>query len=249
MAPDDARVTPITIPENIELIEVLTGGEVFFEFDGKQRTFGKGTIFWHQSGDQTIFQTTSQAPYRCIVFGFQVTDFNRPAPRVSFWNPQADLDHFVSECQSLFHSKKLDVDILTLYIYGTLLRHAMVKDDPSSRQNYPQTLDLALEFIHRHLGKKISIKDISKHSKISQPHLFKLFQTHLNSSPHQYILSQQLARARTMLAGSQLTIKEIANECGFGNLEVFYRRFHRETGMPPGEYRQKYLPYRFSNNT
>jgi AraC-like DNA-binding protein len=242
MAPDDAQVTPITIPENIELIEVLTGGEVLFDIDGKQKNCGKGTIFWHRAGEQTIYRTTPQAPYRCIVFGFQVTDSNRPVPHVSFWNPQADLDHFASECLSLFHSKNLDVDILAIYIYSTLLRHAMVKDDPSSRHQ-------ALNFIYRHIGKKVSIADISKHCKVSQPQLFKLFQTHLKSSPHQYILSQQLARARTMLAGSQLTIKEIAGECGFVSLEVFYRRFHRETGMPPGEYRQKYLPYRFSNNT
>jgi AraC-like DNA-binding protein len=251
MAPDNAKVTPFKIPEDMELVEVLTGGEVLFEVDGELKTFGKGTIFWHQAGEETIWRTTPEAPYRCVVFHFLVNDLNRPVPRVSSWssNMDADFDRFTSESIKLFHEQKLDVDVLGLYIYSTLLRHAMANEDSFSRRSYPKPLDQSIDYIQHNIGKNISITALAKQSRVSKPHLFKLFQTHLGITPHQYILSLQLARARTLLAGSMLSIKEIASECGFESLEVFYRRFRRENHIPPGEYRRKYQMYQFLRNS
>jgi AraC-like DNA-binding protein len=246
MARDPDVIIPYTIPENLEFVEVITGGEVLFDVDGKEKTFGKGTLFWHLAGEKTIWRTTRQALYRATIFQFYVGDRNRPVNRVSFWNPEADLDRFVAECLSLYHAHKLDEDVLAVYTYSTLLRHALTTDDSSNRSNYPKSLDLSLNYIQHHLAEKLSIVALAKHSRVSPSQLFKLFQTHLGTTPHRYILSHQLAKARILLAGSQLTIKEIASDCGFESLEVFYRRFHRESNMPPGEYRRKYLPYQFS---
>lgn len=248
MAPDHARVTPVSIPENSELVELITDGNVFFEVDGQLQAFGKGTIFWHRAGEETIWRTTPEAPYRCVVFHFIVNDLNRPTPRVSFWhsNADTDIDRFASESISLFHAQTLDVNILALYLYSTLLRHAMVNKKASFRRNYPKPLDQSLDYIRRNIGKYIAISNLAKYSQVSNSQIFILFRNHLGIAPHKYILSQRLARARTMLAGTQLPIKEIAIACGFKNLEVFYRQFHRASRMPPAEYRRKYLPYLFS---
>jgi AraC-like DNA-binding protein len=248
MAPDNANVRPVRIPDHIELIELLTGGEVSFEIDGEFKAFGKGTIFWHKAGEETIWRTKPSAPYRCAVFLYSVNDLNRPVPRVSFWNSDSgiDVDSFTSECLNLFHEQKLSNSILGLYIYSTLLRHAMVAGNTSGQRIVPRTIERAIEYISRNIHLRFSISELADYCKISPPHLFKLFQSHLGTSPHQYILGQQLSRAKTLLAGTQKSIKEIASECGFESLEGFYRRFRRESGMPPGEYRQKYQPYSFT---
>lgn len=245
MAPDHARITPITIPKNIELVELLADGEVFFEVDGQTKTFGKGTIFWHRAGEQTIWRTTTAAPYRCAVFQFYVGDLHRPGPRVSSWNANAgtDVDSFASECIGLFHSRTMNADVLALFIYSTLLRHALAPDATTPQRNYPKPLEQALDYIHRNIGKSISIAILAQAGGVSKSQIFKLFQAHLKITPHKYVLMRQLARARTMLVGTQLTIKEIASACGFGSLELFYRRFRRESNMTPGGYRNKYLPY------
>ncbi len=246
MAPDDAQVTPVQIPEGIELIELITGGEVFFDTADQANTFGKGTIFWHRAGEHTIYRTTPEKPYRCIVFIFSVRDTARPVPRVSFWNADAGIDQFASECLNLYHSQTLDMDLLCLYVYSTLLRHAKATGGAPMPLSYPASLERAIQYIQNNIEKKISVDNLARHSKISQPQLFKLFQSYLNISPHKYILSQQLLRARTMLAGTSKPIKAIALQCGFKNLEVFYRRFRCESGMPPDKYRRKHLPYRLS---
>jgi len=248
VAPDDADITPFQIPENIELVELITDGQVMFEVNGVEKTLGKGTIFWHKSGEYTIYRTTPENPYRCAVFKFSVNDTHRPAPRVSFWNSNSQVECFTSECLELFHSRQLDDDILSLYVYGTLLRQAMAGDNILTRANYPAPLERAMAYIDKNLNKKISVDTLARSSGVSHPHLFKLFQANLHNTPHQYILSQQLLRARTMLAGTSVPVKVIARECGFENLEVFYRRFGNENGTSPGRYRREHMPYRFSKN-
>lgn len=72
----------------------------------------------------------------------------------------------------------------------------------------------------------------------ASPYLYALFHKHLGVSPHQYLLNYRLRLARIRLAGSDDNIKTISEECGFENLESFYRAFRRTSGMPPGEYRR-----------
>ncbi len=245
MAPADAKITPVKLPENSETVELITGGEVFFEVDAQTKKLGKGTIFWHRAGEETIWQTSPGAPYRCAVFHFSVTDRNRPAPRVSFWNEDADLDRFTSECLNLFHTRELNTEALTLYVYSTLLRHALVSKNAGKQHNYPQPLARALSYVQRHQEEKISVANLAEYSRVSQAQLFRLFRKHLRTTPHQHVISQKLARARTLLAGSHLPIKAIASKCGFESLEVFYRSFRREGGISPGRYRRQHQPYRF----
>ena len=69
-APSDFSPTPYTIPENVQLVELLTGGVVFFDDGSGMRPYRRGTFFWHVPGDKTICQTTREEPYRCEVFRF-----------------------------------------------------------------------------------------------------------------------------------------------------------------------------------
>ena len=87
-----------------------------------------------------------------------------------------------------------------------------------------------------------SVRDMALRAGVSEPYLYALFHKHLGVSPHQYLLNYRLRLARIRLAGSDDNIKTISEECGFENLESFYRAFRRTSGMPPGEYRRRQQP-------
>lgn len=181
-----------------------------------------------------------------MVFHFAVKDKERPAPEVSIWSSDIDIDVFSSECMQLFHGHRLDGDVLAVYIYSSLLKTASMGQTPSRKENYPDALSRALKYIEKRFDSKIAVEDLATYGGVSVSHLFKLFQRHLGTTPHQYILAVQLAHARTSLISTSKTIQEISLESGFENLEVFYRRFRKESGMPPGEYRKKHMPYHFA---
>lgn len=55
----------------------------------------------------------------------------------------------------------------------------------------------------------------------------------------EYITMFRLENARHLLASEEsFTIKDIAEQCGFGTLRTFQRSFKEKYGMPPTRYRE-----------
>ena len=241
-APSDRIVRPVGIGPGEELCEILTGGKVFFEQDGELRTFGRGTIFWHIAGDETICRTPSEDPYRCLTIRFTVMEDRRVMPRVSRWADEAGFEDFVHNAIERFHDEAIDRDILRDYLHRRLLWEAYLGNRRNRQASYPKPLVRALELLHGADIFHFSVSEMARHAGVSEPYLYALFARHLHSSPHQYLLNYRLRLARIRLAGGDDNIKTISEECGFENLESFYRAFRRTSGMPPGEYRRRQQP-------
>ncbi len=58
----------------------------------------------------------------------------------------------------------------------------------------------------------------------------------LNATPQQAFLAVRLARARALLAGTSLSVKEVAATCGFADQFHFSRVFKKHFGIPPSQH-------------
>ncbi len=230
-------IRPAHVHENFELVEVITGGKVYWEVDGNTQIFGRGAIFWHKGGEHTVYRTPPDDPYRCGVWCFKVKSPERPVPRIGFWNNTMDLDAFVSDSINAFHAGQIPQEAMGMYCYGVLLRHMLNQNNISTQ--YPPPLAKAIKLIDRNPASALNIDFIAMKSEVSKPYLFALFKKYLGTAPHRYILEQQLAKARALLVSTDSPIKDIAEQCGFDTLEVFYRQFRKLCGITPGEYRSK----------
>ena len=242
-APNDRKVIPVIIPPNTECIEILTGGTLYFEVDGERRTFRKGAVFWHVSSEYTIWDTPLNDPYRCQVFHFVTNPPTRMVPRVTVWHDTEMLDRFCSETFRAFHSGENDSPDLAAYCYSVLHWRASHSDSLPDELG-PAPLRRAVKYLDGHFFSSITPDDVAKAAGISRPYLFKLFKEGLGISPHQYILKLRLDMAKRLLAGENFSIKEIAAECGFESLEVFYRQFKSAANTTPADYRKQYSRYR-----
>ncbi len=242
-APNGGNVVPALIPFSTECVELLTGGTLFFEVDGERRKFGRGAIFWHVSREKTIWDTLPDDPYRCQVFHFETRPPTRSVPRVTLWNDMDTLEHFCSETFRAFHSGESDPVALAAYCYSVLHWRAG-NSAPFPDERYPAPLRKAVKYLDEHFFSGITPDDVADSAGISRPYLFKLFKEELRTSPHQYLLKLRLNMAKRLLAGENFSIKEIASECGFESLEVFYRQFKASTQTTPADYRKQYSRYR-----
>ncbi len=68
-------------------------------------------------------------------------------------------------------------------------------------------------------------------------HVCRMARKHLGMSPSAYVNKMRMEYAALMLAGSDLSINEIAGACGIENLSHFYRVFQRQYGTTPRRYR------------
>ncbi len=242
-APAGRQVTPATIVLNSECIELVTGGTIFFETGGERKTFRKGAMFWHVSREKTIWDTPPDDPYRCYVFRFEARPPTRTVPRVTVWNNPDEALEFASAMFKVFHSGDFDQDALTAYLYSTLRWQALASLRQPAAQ-LPDALSRALKYLDANCTSNVTPEDAAEYAGISRPYLFRMFRESLRTSPHQYLLKRRLDKAKLLLAGETFSIKEIAADCGFESIEVFYRQFRSSFHTTPAEYRKQYSIHR-----
>ncbi|MEA5573413.1 helix-turn-helix transcriptional regulator [Calothrix sp. UHCC 0171] len=81
---------------------------------------------------------------------------------------------------------------------------------------------------------------IAKQVNISQYYFITLFKQSMGVTPHQYIMQQQIERAKQLLHQTTLSITEVAFSCGFANQSHFTRLFRKHTGVTPKAYQDSY---------
>ena len=76
---------------------------------------------------------------------------------------------------------------------------------------------------------------------VSPSYVSQLFRKTCGMNFHEYVTACRLNFARELLCNTELTVYQIADQCGFRNYVHFVRRFREKTGIPPGKYREAYL--------
>ena len=224
-------VKPYEVQKNSELIEIITDGVVYFP-DQSDTQWHRGTVFWHQSGEKTIWKTDRNNPYRCMFLRFITNGEPRQFPRISSWKNLPELKIFTEDMLDFIRRGMLGDERVFSYALGVLSRQ-MITEAP-----LPRALQKACGILSRDPTHEISIDELSQKVNLSSSRLFALFQKHLHTSPHRYQIKGRVEMAKSMLTSRQeIPIKEIASICGFGYVEIFYRHFKQHTGLTPAEYR------------
>ncbi|MFJ6782984.1 helix-turn-helix domain-containing protein [Streptomyces yangpuensis] len=94
------------------------------------------------------------------------------------------------------------------------------------------------DYIHLHLGRRISMEELSAVAGVSAAHLNRLFRASLGESPHQYVLRQRVERAQNALLHTDDSIADIAFAHGFADQSHFARVLRRSTGLTPRALRE-----------
>ena len=95
-------------------------------------------------------------------------------------------------------------------------------------------------YIAQHLHKNFTIRDLSNHLFMEYSYLSRLFSTKYGMRLKQYITQKRLLTAKEMITGTNLTMTEIAEKCGFESLCRLERIFKNEEGLSPTEYRSRF---------
>ena len=99
-------------------------------------------------------------------------------------------------------------------------------------------VERALTFIHDNAYQNIKINDIARHVNLSPSHLAHIFKKQTNFAPLEYTIKLRLEHAMILLAHSNKTVTQIADEIGYSSPIPFINIFKRKTGYSPSEYRK-----------
>ena len=89
-------------------------------------------------------------------------------------------------------------------------------------------------------GEAFPVERLAEIAGTSARSLARLFTSELGVTPHEFVESVRIDRARNLLEGSDRALKAIAFECGFGNPEQMRVVFQRRLGVSPAQYRASF---------
>lgn len=94
-------------------------------------------------------------------------------------------------------------------------------------------LQLAIDYINAHLDQDIKLADIAGLVGISHYYFCHLFKQTVGITPHKYLTQQRIEKAKLLLKNRELSIAEIAIECGFTDQSHLSKHFKRLVGLTP----------------
>lgn len=121
-----------------------------------------------------------------------------------------------------------------------LLRHYSKSARIVTSQNTtltPAQLQRAIDYIHAHLDRDLSLVEIASVVSLSPTYFASLFKHATGISPHQYVIQQRVQRAKMLLSKTDLAIADIALQVGFSSQSHLTQQFKRFTGMTPKQLR------------
>ena len=232
--------------------------EIYYLLTGTQRCFIDNAYYDMKAGDfalireNSLHKTTSGMGGLRILISFNDKFFGK------FLTPDA-IEQFLSvfdkhvvrpseEANKLIlsHCNKIDRAVTENnkddILFSLIQIFLLLKDSPSPKnidsKNTLPLIDDILNYIGKNFSTITNLDDVSKDLHISKYYICHLFQKHLETSFTDYLTKIRLKNAQIQLATPNLTITEIAENCGFRTPAYFSNVFKKQLGISPLKYRQ-----------
>ncbi|MFE4463847.1 helix-turn-helix domain-containing protein [Oerskovia sp. NPDC056781] len=103
-----------------------------------------------------------------------------------------------------------------------------------------QSIRDVLAWMSEHLDEPQTVEDLARRAHLSTRTFARTFVAETGTTPMQWLATQRVHHARTLLEESGLDLEEIARLCGFGSAALLRHHFRRAVGVPPTDYRQTF---------
>jgi AraC family transcriptional regulator len=130
----------------------------------------------------------------------------------------------------------------TMLAARLLQQHSVRKPKLASDENglSSYTLRQVLDYIRAHLSQDLSIVDLAHVAGMSPYYFLRMFKKSMHVTPRQYIIQIRIDRAKELLRSRELSIADIALECGFTSQSHFTNVFRQITKTTPKIYQRDF---------
>ena len=222
--------------------ELVDEGEMTIHYNGQRYLIPSGSAVLIPPGESKL-STASARGCRKRYIGISGLILNNNLvgmnlDKVSVLNDfrNAEFEELFALLWTLTEEKRLE----NIREYGAkvyqlllLLSHCAIQ------QPYPEELQRAVTFISQHLSQHLTLEEICSAAYCGRSTLQWQFKHYMNSSPIRYLTETRMKCAVKLLKNTTLSIKEIAQKCGYGDQLYFSAAFREYSGLPPRKYREK----------
>lgn len=238
---------------NHELDYCIKGNRKVYIND-KLNNISDGFITFQKPGDEIY----SFGDYNCYIL---TVDFSKKTPNTNYRRNTSTMIEPICTNPLItsiptsflpFHSGEL-LRILSVLAdqpdFESLAAHKLVEEAfyiinadlcrKSYEVNKPKigVVDEVIQYINRHYCENLTLTDLANYSNLDKSYLCRIFKKRLGISPIEYIISQRLNHARTLIFNTDLSINEIASSSGYNNTSFFIMQYKKYYGLTPTQSR------------
>ena len=225
----------------------LLNGQLFFKFlDGRSITLNPGDAILLKPNDR--YKITCEIPSTHYTVNFNLanssiegevaknTFLNKGNPTVcTNFTTSALVNNFENLC-NVWQKKEFGYRIQSITIANKLLFEFIKKYISFEISDDYKKIQPAIKLMEKNWNKNLTLTNLAKECNLSISHFRHLFTNLLKMAPMEYRDSLRLLYAKDYLMWKVYSIKEIANLCGFDDVNYFNRFFKKHIGVTPSKY-------------
>ncbi|MNN53104.1 HTH-type transcriptional regulator CdhR [compost metagenome] len=102
------------------------------------------------------------------------------------------------------------------------------------------TIRAIQEYVLANLKADLGVPALAQRAGMSERNFARVFKMEADSTPAEFVELARIDAARRLVEESNLPLKRLADEVGYGNVDGFRRAFFRRLGVTPSDYRARF---------
>ncbi|XVV02148.1 GlxA family transcriptional regulator [Actinosynnema sp. CA-248983] len=102
------------------------------------------------------------------------------------------------------------------------------------------SLQPTLAWMMDNLTTEHTVSSLARQARMSERTFARRFSAETGTTPHRWLTTQRVLRARQLLEETNLGIEAIAHQCGFGTAALLRHHFNSVVGVAPKDYRRSF---------
>lgn len=231
--------------KEVEII-VLFSGTAVATIGGKTYPIEAGdtvvvfpnTVHSYMAGDRPDVGKFIFAPDLITELTATFSDLSPTHPIVPHDHPSSDALHTLAATviEEYPTGSRVVKNAYLALLVGKLLECCELKHQTYAKHD---TVDLILSYCQANFHCDLSLDSLSSQLGISKSHLSHIFSDKVHMDFRNYLNTLRLNRAYKLLASTNLSMTEVAEQCGFSSLRTFNRTFQTHNGLSPTAYKKR----------
>ena len=126
-------------------------------------------------------------------------------------------------------------DSCASYLINIVTELSRMRETERSNPSSSQVM-LSLSYFHNHLDRPVSVAELAEIEHFSPSRYRAVFRRCMGMSPSEYMTGVRMRHACELLATADLSVREVAEACGYADPLYFSRVFRAHVGVAPSRY-------------